>query len=270
MKNEKNQRMTNETSVGDILDFFMRSWVLIMYWCLAGLLSASVYVALKPNQFEARWNLQLAQYANGNNLGNIEEPQSLVERLSMQTTYSDVVLQACGAPKSGEIGEYLNGKLKVAVIKASRSIVSMRVRAASPDQAKVCANSIVEMVAHQQQKLIEENFAGRLDQLAEYKKSLKEQQRQLLQLKNNGISNFAYLARLDELSWLRGQIDKLQIEFQLSQKHPAKLQAPIYASNEPVSPKVDLIIFLGFLVGLIMGLLHAVARGSLRSDPQKI
>lgn len=256
MQNENPQTAGDEISLKDIVDFLKRNWKLIVFCGVTGLLISSAYVILAPKKYEARWQMQMAQFSNT----NIEEPVALIERLRSPTAYPVEVRQHCGMPENGEFGDYLNNKLEVQVIKNLTKRVQFKFRAANHEQAKQCAETIVAMVMAQQRSLIEESLAGRQVQLAQYQLALTEEQKQLEKIKKSDLGNFGYLAKLDKLSWLRTRIDALQEEALLSQMHPAKLMAPIYAPSKPIPHKTGLVLLLGMSLGFMLGVLYALGR----------
>lgn len=266
MQNENTQIEGEEISLREIVDFLKRNQKLIALFGIAGLLISLAYVVLAPKEYEARWQMQMAQFSSSNS----EEPAALVQRLSSPTTYSIKVQQYCGMPENEEYGEYLNRKLEVKSIKESASTVQFKFRASSSAQAKQCAESIVKMIMEQQRGLIEERLAGRQAQLVQYQHALADEQQQLEKIKKSELGNFGYLAKLDKLSWLRTRIDALQEEALLSQMHPAKLIAPIYAPNKPVSRKAGLLLLLGIGLGLMLGVLYALGREAWRKSVQRI
>lgn len=260
----QNEQTTDGIGLRDITGFFTRNRKLIALCSLAGTLLSVIYVVLTPNSYEAQWELQMAQFVNSNDknisVSNSEEPAALVHRLRAPTAYRLEVRESCGVQEDGNYRDYLNGVLKVVVVKTVPNIVEMKVRASSPDRAHKCAEAVIAMVAAQQHSLIEEYQAGRKWQLEEYQRALTEEQRQLNTMRKTEIGNFGYLAKLDKLSWLHARIDTLQEEINLTRLHPTKLISSIYVPNKPVSPKPVLALPLGFLLGLILGVLYSSGR----------
>jgi uncharacterized protein involved in exopolysaccharide biosynthesis len=255
-QNEEAQEGSNEISLRDFAGFFKRNKLPIVFWGAAGLLLSTTYILMAQTKYEARWQMQMAQFAGANS----EDPAALIQRLRMVTSYSLDVQESCGVHVDGDTNDYLDNILKVDVVKTVPNSVEMKVRASSPEQAKRCAETIFAMIVTQQRSLIEERMAGRQEQLKEYQQALREEQQQLDTIKKTEIGNFGYLAKLDKLSWLRTRIDALQEESLLSQKHPTRLVAPIYVPSKPVSPKVGLLLLMGALLGLMLGLVYALGR----------
>ena len=153
-----------------------------------------------------------------------------------------------------------SGAIQITAIKNVANAVEMRVRASTHEQAMKCAVAVVAMTVTQQRSLIEERLAGRQNQLTQYQQALREEMQQLEKIKKSELGNFAYLAKLDKLSWLRTRIDVYQEEVFLSRLHPAKLITPIYASKKPVPRRVGLVLILGLMLGLMLGVLYAFGR----------
>lgn len=271
MPNELLQRTNGEISMKDIAKFIKCNLKLIVGCGIAALLISTAYVILAPNQYEARWQMQMAQFSNSNSNSiiinnnsnsnnNSEEPAALVERLRSPTAYTTEVQQHCGMPANGEFGDYLDKRLEVQTIKNITTAVGMKFRGVSPVQVKQCAESIVSMIIAQQRNLIEERLAGSQTQLVKYQQTLAEEQRLLEKMNKPETGSLDFLARLDKLRWLRSRIDELQEESLLSRMHPAKLISPIYMPSKPITPKVGLVLPSGILMGLMLGIMFALGR----------
>jgi capsular polysaccharide biosynthesis protein len=269
MQNEKQQNVSDEISLKDIIGFFKRNRYLIVFFGIAGLLFSTAYVILAPKKYEAHWQVQMAQFvssSSSSSIGNIEEPALLIERLRTFAAYPVAVQQSCGIPGGRDVGDYLDRSLKIKQVKYLTTVVEMELRASSTLRASQCAEALVTMIVEQQRGLIEDRLAGRKEQLLQYQQALREETRQLEKLQKSELGSFAYLSRLDKLSWLRTRIDALQEEFFLSQKHPAKLFVPIFVSSQAVSPKVRLVLLLGISLGFLLGVLLAIVRAKWRRE----
>lgn len=274
---ENNYKQHNETQVSgaeislkDIVKYLRRNKWLILSWGFAGLLLSTAYVLMAPTKYEARWQMQMAQFiisnsnsiSNGYSLTNIEEPVVMIQRLRFPTSYPVEVQQICGMPKNEEFGEYLGGVLEVQAIKNVANAVEMKVRSSNPDQAKKCAGAIADMLVEQQGGLIDDRFAGRQEQMQQYQQALRagEQEEKLEKNNKSELGNLDYLVKVDKLSWLRTRMDALQEEAMLSKRHPSKVTVPIMVSKKAVSPKVGLLLLLGLSFGLLIGVTHSLGR----------
>lgn len=276
MQNVEWQTTRAKISLKDILSFLKRNALLIVTAVVAGVGLSVAYVAQVPKSYEAKWQMQMAQFVNSNgngngngnsiSYGNSEEPAALIQRLRVSLVYPVAVRLSCGMSQDGDLEDYLGGALDVKVSKNIATAVEMKFHAPSVAQARQCAEAIVAMIVEQQRGLIEERMAGRPEELTQYQQALREEQQQLGEIKQSELSNISYLSKLDKLSWLRTRIDALQEEVMLSKKHPAKLVAPIFVSSKPVSPKVSLILIFGVSLGLMLGVLYALGREGWRRE----
>jgi uncharacterized protein involved in exopolysaccharide biosynthesis len=267
MQTSNQQSTDDDVTLKEILDILKRNSRLIMLFSIVGLLIATSYVVLTPKRYEAILQVQMAELVstntntNTNTNINAEDPAALIERLRLPTTYPKMVLKSCGVSYDDiERRDYFGGALEIKPIKNATNVVEMKVRASNPDLAKQCAVSIMDMIVEQQRALIRERLAGRKEQLALYQNTLQTELKQLEAINIKNIVNIAYLARLDKMTSLRSHIDTLQEEDLLSQMHPAKLVAPVFVPDKPISPKVSLALTLGLSLGLMLGVLYTLGR----------
>jgi len=242
--------------------FVGRNKALLGSFGLAGLLLAIVYLWASQSVYEVRWQLYMAQYAvvtdKGSNTLNAEEPAALIQRLRPVTTYTTNVLKECGHQNSE--GDYLNKTLAVQVVKNIPNLVEFKLKVPSIDLGRRCSEMIVSMITEQQAALIVERQAGKKDQLIKYQKELDKELEQLGRLKKGALDNFAYLAKQDKLSWLRTRVANLEEELDLSQRFPARLNAPVFLLNKPIAPNGPLILFVGVILGMLIGALSVWLR----------
>ena len=261
--------------IADIINLIKRNARRILLFTGIGLLFAAAYVFITPKKYEARWQLQMAffssnnnsnSYSNSNSNSNSEEPEALVQRLHFPTTYPVAVRQICGLFEEDVMNDFLAKGFESRTVKNVAASVEMKLRADSIAQAQQCAEAIVAMISKQQTQIISDRMAGRYEQLQQYQQAFQEEQQQLASITSTELGRFAYLAKLDKLSWLRSRVDALQEETLLSLKHPTKLTAPIFVSSKAVSPKVPLVILMGILLGLMAGVLYCLFRDGVRRD----
>jgi LPS O-antigen subunit length determinant protein (WzzB/FepE family) len=260
MQQEIRQTASDEISLRDIVDVLKRNYRLIVGGGGAGLLFSAAYILVVPNQYEASWQMQMAQVGNSNS----EEPAALIQRLRMPTAYPVEVQQACGMPDGGEFGDYLGGALKVEVVKNVANAAGMKVRVPGPEQAKQCADAIVAMVVAQQRGLIEERLAGRPEQILFVEQMLQRDMQLFENLRRNENGSLKYLAKLERINSLNARLDALKEEVLMSTQHPAKVTVPIFVPNKPVSPNVRLLLIFGMSLGLMLGALYALGRDGWR------
>jgi uncharacterized protein involved in exopolysaccharide biosynthesis len=288
MQEEKLKTADENFSLINTLDFLKRNWKVVVFGCVAGILLSTVYVARMQDNFEATFQIQMAQFISRSSSSsyssssssstsfatNSEEPEALIQRLRFPKTYPVEVLRDCGMPEDGEFDDYLNKKLEAKTIKNVTTTVDIKLRASSVAQSQQCAEAVVKMIVAQQHATIEDRLAGYSEQIAQYQQALKEEMQQLELIKKTALGSIGYLARMDKISWLRSRAAGLQEEISLSQARPAKLTVPINVSSRPIPHKTGLWLIMGLLFGLVLGVLYALVRetfvGSARVNQNKI
>jgi len=261
-----NQASEDEISLKDIIDFLMESWKTILGVGLLGLLGSLGFLAVIPNQYEATAQIQMAQIsANNNNtnpLGvNVEEPNLLMARLKLPTTYSAAEIKACGLEGHKMPAESLVSMSKFSAVKGVGSIVELKIRMESREQAVVCAQALFENIRESQNQIIRPYIEEAKALLTKYQARLKEAQELVTRADKSGAALSAtYLANRDEVKFLTDESIRLNTFVTSGDARQAKLVSPIYASEAAVLPKKKITLMGGLLVGLLLGLLLVMAR----------
>ncbi len=261
-----NQPLEDEISLKDIIDFLMESWKTILGLGLLGLLGSAGFLAVTPNQYEATAQIQMAQIsANNNNtnpLGvNVEEPNLLMLRLKLPTTYSAAEIKACGLEGQKMSAESIVAMSNFSAIKGVGSIVELKIRMKSRDQAVICAQALFENIRESQNQIIKPYIEEAKALLTKYQARLKETQELVTRADKSGAAlSAAYLANRDEVKFLTDESIRLNTFVTAGDARQAKLVSPIYASEAAVLPKKKISLMVGLLVGLFLGLLLVMAR----------
>jgi capsular polysaccharide biosynthesis protein len=262
-----NQSLEDEISLKDIIDFLLESWKTIVSVCLLGLLGSVGFLAVTPNQHEATAQIQMAQIsANNNNntnpLGvNVEEPNLLMARLKLPTSYSAAEIKACGLEGQKMPAESLVSMSKFSAVKGVGSIVELKIRMESREQAVVCAQALFENIRESQNQIIRPYIEEAKALLTKYQARLKEAQELVTRADKSGAAlSAAYLANRDEVKFLTDESIRLNTFVTAGDARQAKLVAPIYASEVAVFPKKKTALMMGLLAGLFLGLLLVMVR----------
>jgi hypothetical protein len=256
---------TEELSLIDIIRFFQESWKIITSFTLLGIAGATLYLAIVPKQYEATAQIKMAQIANPNNITipgvNIEEPQALIARMALPTSYPKETIALCGLAEHKDPEVALANKVKIGIPKGLGGTVDLKIRDTSKEIAKACTNAVFELI-----KLSQAEFIAPL--IEEASKKLKIEEARLSRAtqvitkadKSEPVMTAAYLATRDEIRYLLEKISNLQIII-TSNGRPTHLTAPIYLNEEPVFPqKRNSLTVVGILFGSLLGLAFALAR----------
>jgi capsular polysaccharide biosynthesis protein len=263
-----NQPLEDEISLKGIIDFLMESWKTIVGVGLLGLLGTVGFLAVTPTQYEATAQIRMARLSdnyknnNANSFGvNVEEPNLLMARLKMPSTYSAAEFKACGLEGHKMPAESLVSRLKFSAVKGVDSIVELTIRMESREQAVICTQALFENIRESQNQIIKPYIEEAKGLLTKYRAHLKETQ-ELIKRFDKSVIAFSefYLVNLDEVKFLTFEIIRLDNYVRSSDKRQAKLVSPIYASEAAVFPKKKTALMQGFLASLFLGLLLAMVR----------
>jgi capsular polysaccharide biosynthesis protein len=262
-----NQPLEDEISLKDIIDFLMESWKTILGVGLLGLLGSVGFLAVTPNQYEATAQIQVAQIsANNNNntnpLGvNVEDPNLLMARLKLPTTYSAAEIKACGLEGQKMPAESLVSMSKFSAVKGVGSIIELKIRMESREQAVICAQALFENIRESQNQIIKPYIEEAKGLLIKYQARLKEAQELVIRADKSGAAlSAAYLANRDEIKFLTDETIRLNAFIAAGDVRQAKLVSPIYSSEAAVFPKKKITLMVGLLAGLFLGLLLVMVR----------
>lgn len=260
----------NEISLLDIIKFLQESWKAIAGFTLLGIVVAVLYLWVVPKQYEANAQIKMAQIPNGNNINpmsiNIEEPQALIARMALPTSYPKETVALCGLADQKDPEVALASKVKLSILKGVSGTVDLKVRDASKEIAKACTDAVFQLIKTSQGQLI-------APYINEASKKLKIEEERLGRAINliaradkSGVTVSAvYLATRDEIRYLLDQIASLQNIITGSESRAAHLAAPIYLKKESVFPQKRISLMVGLLLGSFLGLALAVVRKWCRS-----
>jgi LPS O-antigen subunit length determinant protein (WzzB/FepE family) len=265
-----NSIQEDEISFKDIIDFLIESWKSIFVSGLLGILASSVYLIVTPNQYQATAQIQMAQISASNNanpLGvNIEEPNLLMSRLKLPTTYSPEVITACGFENASSPAESLASGAKLSVVKDVGSMVELKINRDSKEIAINCAQALFESIKISQNQIIKPYIEESKALLVKYEARLANSQSLVSRADKSGAAlSAAYLANRDEVKYLTEEIFRLNTFITTTYTRQAKLVAPIYAADAPVFPKKRISLIVGLMAGLLLGLLFVTAKKALKT-----
>jgi hypothetical protein len=241
-----------------------------------GVLGAALYLQVTPKVFEAGAQIKVAQIANVNTANsvinfmgiNIEEPQALIARMALPTTYPKETIALCGLADINNAQDVLASKVMLSIPKGVTGIVDLRIRDHSKDAARACLEAIYQLIKTSQAMII----APYIDQAAKNLKIDEARLSRATQLiamadKSSATMTAAYLSTLDEIRYLLNQISSLRTIIYSGETGYSKLVAPIFVNTSPVYPKKNVTLITGALLGGFLGLFLALFRSFLKFNP---
>ncbi len=261
----------DEFSIENIIHFLAESWSKIMLFSLLGLVGSIVYLWVTPNQYQAIAQIQMAQISannsnsnvNGNNpLGvNIEDPNLLMARLKLPTTYSTQEIKACNFESTKASSEALVEAAKFSAVKGVGTIIELKINRGSKEIATACAQSLFENIKASQNEIIKPYIEEAKILLMKYQDRLSNSQSLISRADKSGAAlSAAYLANRDEVKFLTEEILRLNAFIATADTRRTKLVSPIYVSDNPVFPKKKICLFVGFICGMFLGLVFFMAK----------
>jgi uncharacterized protein involved in exopolysaccharide biosynthesis len=261
-----NENLEDEISLKDILDFLRESWKQILLAGVIGIMAAIAFLLIVTPQYEATAQIQMAQIptsnTNTNPLGtNIEDPNLLIARLKLPSTYTPEQIKACGVENERIPAEFLAEMVKVTPVKSVGSTIELKVRGESKQQAVACAESIFGKIHQSQNEILTPYIEEAKNLLAKYQARLSEAQSLMSRADKSGSAlTAAYLANRDEVKYSTDEIIRLNTIIASANTRSAKLVSPIYASDKATFPKKSISLIAGLLGGLFLGLLLVLMR----------
>jgi LPS O-antigen subunit length determinant protein (WzzB/FepE family) len=261
-----NQSQGDEISLKDIIDFLIESWKTIAGIGVLGLLGAIAFIFVTPSQYEATAQIKMAQIDLGNTanpLGtSLEDPNTLISRMKLPTAFSEKEVHACKLEKSKFPTEALvNSVVRLTAVKGAASLVELKIRGESKEEALSCAQAIFENIKDSQHDIMKPYIEEAKTLLLKYQVRLNDVQSVIARADKSGQAlSAAYFANRDELKFLSDETIRLNAIVTAGDMRHTKLVSPIYASDKPVFPKKTLSVVLGLLGGLFLGLLYVLAR----------
>jgi capsular polysaccharide biosynthesis protein len=257
-----NSNIEDEISLKDIVDFLVDSWKAIILTGLLGLIGSITYLLVTPNQYEAIAQIQMAQISvNSNNntnvLGvNIEDPNLLIARLKLPTTYSAQEINACGFESSANPSETLAASAKFSAVKGVGSMIELKINRDNKETAIACAKSLFENIKASQIEILRPYTEEAKTLLVKYQDRLTNSQSLVSRADKSGAAlSAAYLANRDEVKFLTEEILRLNTFITTADTRQTKLVSPVYASDNPVGPKKKMALVVGLFAGLFLGVL---------------
>ncbi|QWD62348.1 Wzz/FepE/Etk N-terminal domain-containing protein [Polynucleobacter sp. MWH-UH25E] len=256
-----------EISLIDIILFLKSAYKPALFFGALGLIVALTYLWIAPNKYEASAQIAMAQIGTGgeknlNPLGvNIEEPALLISRLSSPTSFTPVVIGACGLQNEADASLLLSKTIKLTIPKGVGNVVDLKTTGTSSESALSCANAIFELIQSTQAQILSPYIEEAKIKLADDQERLQKAKDLVAKSDKSGQAmSAAYLSTRDEIRYLLDDITSLKNIATANQNRATHLIAPIYANDKPVSPKKGVALAAGLFAGLFLGVLVALGR----------
>jgi hypothetical protein len=253
-----------ETSLLDFFIFLKQSYKLVTLFSLLGIAVSIGYLLSAPKHYQASAQIQMAQVAAANNsllVNNIEEPTSVILRLSSLTSYSDQSTQACGLDSVKDAQAILSKSVKLTIPKGITNVVDMKIISTSPEVSIACAQAVFDLIKTTQTQFTNSFIEEAKVKLLEAEERLAKIKEFLVKADKSGAAiGAAYLSTRDEHRYFVDKISGLRNAVSSNQGRATRLLAPIYVSDVPMARKDHVVLLAGLFGGLFFGLLIEFGR----------
>jgi len=255
-----------EISLLDFLLFLKEAWKYIFVFGVLGLVISGIYLLITPPRYEVVANIAMVRaptQSKDSYMGvNVEEPAALMIRMSMPGEINGDVLSACGFEVGTNITSILNGPIKLSIPRGLSSVVELKVVRPSPELAKVCAKSVVELIIASQEQILASlaspSEVKNKARLVTIEERIRQDKVLLVKAEQpNSSLTPTYFAVLSDLRDLEDEKTKL-VAKDSSYFQGSQVQPPLYMSDNPVYPKKLMSLIVGFMGGICLGLLFAL------------
>nr|WP_255533727.1 Wzz/FepE/Etk N-terminal domain-containing protein [Polynucleobacter sp. es-MAR-4] len=254
----------------DILCFLKSVYKIIAIAGVAGLVISVGYLTVIPKQYEAVAQIAMAQVSAANNntnnkpnflFVNIEEPALLIARLSLPTSFTPQVIEACGFQDQANAALALSKSIKLTAPKGIANLVELTTFGPTSQSAQECNLGVFELIKTTQSQIVAPYITDvkvilddDIERLAKARELVSRAD------KSGSAIGAAYLSTRDEIRDLLNEIAMLRNVVISSQNRATRLVAPIYANNTPIAPKKVMVLAAGIFGGLCLGILIALVR----------
>lgn len=260
----------NESMQEDVISLFnlwltlRKGWRWVVGGALLGTLGAITLLAMTPPVYMASALLQSGKVAGT----VVEEPATVVERLRSPAFLLELARDVGETTWVEQIEAGSGLQVLLAQLqKASPTMVSVTVRAGSPDQAQRIVADAMSKLINRQDELSKQILGKIRFDLSVAKEKLNKAENDLAMLSKtlNGAAvrdeRFTQLSLLTSIKLqkesdifaLRQTVFALEASILPPATQPARILEAIFVSSLPVSPKKRLFLALGLVGGLLAG-----------------
>lgn len=127
--------------------------------CALGSVISFLWWWLSPQRYQGLMLIKVAQLGISNYLGisqthNLEEPQDIIARLKIPSSFNTSVLNACGYQDDAAGRLQLAQLIKARVPRQTLSLLEIRIQLYSTDQTKNCLAAIFNLVSERQDLIL--------------------------------------------------------------------------------------------------------------------
>ena len=264
MREPKKEFINNDKEISYLDDFFLiiSDWKMIFSLGISGFILSFFYLLISPNQYVAIAQINLARASPKGNI--IEEPQAVVNRMSVPNSFDPLIISECGLGDKKSDPKLILKAIKISVRKEVGDAVELRVAGTNPEITGSCATKVFDLISKTQSemaaKIASDNEAIADAKILKINRRLEENKELLVKVnRSRDALSPLYFTILTEIRSLEDQRETLLINL-ASEPIKTKLQAPIYVEHKTARSVKLMVLAVGFFGGLFLGLIVALLR----------
>lgn len=246
------------------LILFDVSFKITLLSSIFGAIISLAYLIITDNVYEAKASIPMARIYNSNLLPvNVEDPVSLVERMTFMVGGRDQITSDCNFGPTTKS----KGAIKFTTQNGANSLVFLKVTGSSPGYVRSCTEALIDYILRSQESMMLSKTNETALKENKLKQRLAEDKILLKKIEQSGLPPPSYYYSLVVQS--RALEDDLDSLMRVKgDKEPywqsALLTSPVVdVSSTPISPNKPLVLIVGAFGGFLLGLLLAKAWRSL-------
>lgn len=264
MQESKKEFINSDKEISYLDDFFLiiSNWKMIFILGISGFILSFFYLLISPNQYVAIAQINLARASLKGNI--IEEPQAVVNRMSVSNSFDPLIISECGLGDNKSDPKLILKAIKISVRKEVGDAVELRVAGTNPELTRSCATKVFDLISKTQSEVaakIASDMKATADaKILKINRRLEENKELLVKVnQSRDALSPLYFTILTEIRALEDQRETLLINLE-SEPIKTKLQAPIYVEHKTTRSVKLMVLAVGFFGGLFLGLIVALLR----------
>ncbi len=253
----------NDIFFDSLIIYLFRSWKVILIASVLGLSCGLVFLELTPRQYEAIAQIKMASIASSDLEKPdivVEDPNLLLIRLNLPSTYSSKELKACGFHGLDDRPENIVAITKAVIVKGVPNVIQLKAQARSESLAISCVEAIFENIKSSQKNIVSPLLNEAKILRSQYKSQLNELELNIKRANKSDASSTTVFLISDQMKFLNREIFRLDTFIISAGNRYAKLISPVYSSGVAIFPNKKAALIGGSLLGVILGCLLIFCR----------
>lgn len=265
------QRQTLGSGINfvEIIRISLQNWKIILLGFFLGVMLCTLYYLRLADKYQAVALISMLKLPNSSG-GIVEQPQELIARMKVPTTYDPSLIDSCGLEAS-TYRERLSTELQFTLPKGTANLVELVLAGPSEIVAAKCISKVVDLIDGNQFKLLNIKVQDMRDEISRLKRSKAALEKAMLSVVSNFDNsqqmNFISAQLYFEISKIEREIGAVENLVEKAFQVRTTLVEPVYVSEnikfKGAKLKLFFIMSLGILLGFIGALIMPISNKKL-------